>query len=272
MRFHLFSLMFSISLLVLAIACDQEKGPMVEKHKLDPVEAATMEFLDAVKAKKWDNAYAMLTAKTREAWPKEEFIKETKFQITPKIGSLHIRRIEKKAETATLYTDLIGDWAHLNTVESQRVTLQWRKENDKWLIEKPEMIAKLEEQRALDAARKARADKWRDKLVWSDFKVRSELTEEGPALVFTGNVKNAGASALEMAQVFTYFFNADNEKVYSVVVVPVYISRWDPKKAKPLMPGESREFIETILSEIPDDWSGEFKYELWDAGDMPNKR
>ena len=71
---------------------------------------------------------------------------------------------------------------------------------------------------------------------------------------------------------FTYFFNANHEKVYSVVVVPVYISRWDPKKAKPLMPGENRDFIETILSEIPDDWSGEFKYELWDAGDMPKKR
>jgi len=64
------------------------------------------------------------------------------------------------------------------------------------------------------------------------------------------------------------FFNPDDKEVYSVILVPQYLSKRNADR-KPFGPGEKRQFTETILSEIPDDWSGKINYIIWDAGPMP---
>ncbi|RJO67369.1 MAG: hypothetical protein C4523_09580 [Myxococcales bacterium] len=251
---------------LLFVGCEEK----VSKPKtLDPLEARTYEYLTLIKAKSWDAAYAMLSAETQKYYPKEKFVEDATGFILPKVDALYVTKIEKHKLDALVFTEFKPktEWATYNTMEEAKVKLNYLYKDGKWLVHYPDIVTQGAEDEEKEKVRLARVAEWKPNLLFHDFKVENKITDEGPMLVFNGEVENTSDKPVEMVMAMVDFFDANNQKIYNVVVVPVYISAWEKKTA--LGPKSKTPFIQSISSEIPDSWSGKFEYYLFDAGDMP---
>ncbi len=260
--------LFLIVIFALATACSENAKPKTK----DPLEALTYDYLNLIKQKKWDEAYAIHAAETRKYFPEKEFIAYAEDFISPKVDAIYVTRIEKRKLDATVETAFKpkSNWATYNSLESAKLKLEYVYQDGKWWISRPEIVVKGAEEEAKNNARQERVNKWKPHLKFSDFRVENKITDEGPTLVFHGELENTTQEPLEMAMVKVDFFDGKGSKVFHIVFVPIYVSEWQKKEA--LKPGEKRTFMESVSSEIPDDWSGKIDYYLFDAGEMPNKR
>ncbi len=243
------------------VACDK-----VNRTK-DPLEVETEAYLELIKQKKWDEAYARYTDETRKYWTKEEFVKSEEERVTPYLGDILIKRIEKHKLDATIFTEFISRNRHLNSLEEAKIKLQYKYENGKWWLDRPDLVQKGKDKERQEQERKDRVEKYGKPLKIEEFKVRTEMMDEGPTFVFSGKITNTGTETAEMVMIMVEFFNDKKEKIYSVVVVPIYISPPEGKEA--LKPKQTQKYQISILSEIGDDWDGSINYYVYDAGPMP---
>lgn len=266
------ALIFSIIMFaVIAFGCDESKIAMKPKTE-DPLEAMTYDYLNNVKAGNWDGAFGMMSEETRKYYPKEEYVAWAKDFILPKVDFVYVTKIEKRKLDAIVLTKFKPQttWTTYNTLEQAKIKLEYIFRDGKWWIHMSDIVQKGREEEARREARLGRVAEWKSKLLISNFRVENRITDEGPMLVFNGDVENKGDKAVEMVMVKVDFFDGQGKKMYDVVVVPIYISEWEKKTALRSM--KKTPFQQTISSEIPDTWTGEIKYELHDAGDMPQKQ
>ncbi len=264
-RFGLTAMMLA---LWLAFSGCEEK---VSKPKTqDPLEALTYEYLTVIKAKDWDKAFGMLSADTQKYYDKKEFTEWATTFILPKVDAVYVTKITKHKLDAEIKTEFKpqSSWATYNTMEQAKVNLNVVFKDGKWWIHYADIVAKGMEKEQWEKERQERVAKWEPFLKFHDFRVENKITDNGPMLVVDGKLENTGDETVEMVQTMVKFFGPKGETVYSVVVVPIYVSKWDETK-KALGPKETREFTESISSEIPDTWVGKFERVLYDAGNMP---
>ncbi len=249
-------------------ACSEGSKPKTK----DPLEALTYQYLQTVKVKDWDKAYAMFSEETRKYYPQKTYIEDATTHVLPKVDSVYVTRIEKHKLDAVVETKFKpkSSWATYNTMESALIKLNFVYQNGNWYIHEPEIVSKGMEEEAKQAERKARVDKWGKMIKLNNFSVENKITDEGPMLVFHGEVENVGDEAVEMVMVMVDFFDGKGNKVYNVIVVPVYVSPRQEMSA--LAPKSKKDFQQTLSSEIPDTWSGKVDYYVHDAGPMPNNR
>jgi hypothetical protein len=262
------SLLLCLMIAVVVLAgCEQESA-----QTKDPLETLTYQYLDKVKNKDWDGAYAMLSDETQKYYPKEQFTEYLQEFVLPKVDALYVTRIEKHKLDASIETSFKpkSSWATYNTVESAKVKLEVVYKDGNWLITFPDIIAKGQEKEEKEKARQERVAKWEPLLKFNTFTVENKITDEGPMLVFNGEIENTGEETCEMLMVMVDFFDGKGEKVFNIVVVPIYISPYEKKDG--LQAKEKEVFQSSISSEIPDTWSGQIKYRVFDAGDMPQKQ
>lgn|GEM_PF-5073459 len=259
--------LWAIMMFLFTVLAACEKAPTRAK---DPLEVISENYFQLCKTDKWDEAYAMLSADSLKYYPKETFIEDQKMYIKPKVDSLFITKIEKHKLDATVFTEFKpgSSWETYNSLDGAKVKVGYIYADGQWKIHFPDIVTKGIEQETLENERKARADKWTPFIKFLSFNVESKITEEGPKLVFTGEYENTGKEAVDMIMLKVQFFDPDEKEVYSVLLVPQYLSKRNADR-KPFGPGEKRPFTETILSEIPDNWSGKINYFIWDAGPMP---
>ena len=263
-----------IALFIMGIflfGCDSGKG-LVKAKTDDPLEAKTYEFLGKIKLKDWDTTYGMLSDDTKKYYPKEDFIAWAKEFLVPKVDYVYVTKIEKHKLDATIFTKFKPNttWSNYNSMESAKIKLEYVYKGGKWLIHMSDIVMKGMEKEAKEQERMVRVAEWKPHLKISKFKVENKITDEGPMLVFHGEMENTGTKAVEMVMVMANFFDGNDKKVYNVVFVPVYISEWEKREA--LGPQKKQVFQQSISSAIPDTWSGKVTHELFDAGDMPQKQ
>lgn len=266
MSWIVLTLVFALGL----AAC--EKADDAASQTRDPLETLTYRYLNLVKSKDWDGAYGMLSEETRKYYPKDQFIEYATDFVLPKADEVYVTKIEKRKLDASIETSFKpkSSWATYNTVEGLKIKLEVVYQDGAWFITFPDIIAKGQEREEKENARLERVATWQPRLVFHSFSVENKITDEGPMLVFNGEIENTSDETCEMVMVMVDFLDGRGEKVYNVVVVPVYISAFEKKeglKAKTRLKVQS-----SISSEIPDTWVGEIRYQIYDAGDMPQRR
>ncbi len=262
------SILAVLAIILLISACSESE----QARTKDPLEALTYEYVDYIRTKDWDKAYAMLSVDTQKYYKKDKFIEYAKSFILPKVDAIYVTKIEKRKLDADITTAFKpkSSWATYNTMKSALVNLFVQYKDGKWYIHYKDIVDKAIEEEKIENDRKARVAKWSPHIKFLDFKIENTITEEGPMLVFNGEMENTAEELLEMAMVMVEFLGAKGEKVYSVVVVPVYISAYEEKAG---LKGKSKMKVQsTISSQIPDTWVGKINYRLWDAGKMPQKQ
>ena len=239
----------------------------------DPLEALTYDYLNKVKMKKWDDSYNMMSADTRKYFDKKAFVEWATTFIAPKVDYVYVTRIEKRKLDATVYTKFMKKtkWESYNSLEEAKIKLSFVYKDGKWWVHRGDIVEEGREKEEKEKARLARVAEWKPHLKFHDFKVESKITADGPLLVFDGEIENTSDKIVEMVMVMVDFFDAKGVKVFDIVVVPIYISKWEKDKGA-LGPKSKTTFQSSISSEIPDTWAGKIDYYVYDAGDMPAKR
>ena len=264
------------AVLALCAGCDAGKVPtQVIK---DPVHKKVKEFLDKVKAKDYDGAYAMYDAETREAFPKEKFMELCKDKLD-RFGAYYVvERIEKDVETgkATVYQKLSGSYENWNSMPSALFHPVLSLNNGQWELHDPEWVAQRQLKLEQDKQRQERLVKFKDKIAITGWTVKNELIKNEPFLAFSGDIENKSGEEVEFVRLEVRFTGAqgqpeklclDREKkkcVDRLHVFPVYINERMEKYS--LKPGEKRHFVETIASELPLMWTGQTPFEIYDVG------
>ena len=262
------TLVVVLVILSLAAACSDTTKPKTK----DPLESLAYEYIGFVKAKNFDGAYNMLSNETRRYYPKEEFIEYATSFILPKVDAVYVTRLEKRKLDATVFTEFKprSSWATYNTMEQAKIKLFVVYKEGKWLIHMTDIVEKAREKEEREKERLARVAEWKPHLEFHEFRVENQITDDGPMLVFHGEIENKSEKLCEMVMVMIDFYDGKGAKVFNIVVVPVYISTYE--KMEGLKPKGKLPVQSSISSEIPEAWSGRIEYSLWDAGVMPNKR
>lgn len=259
----------TILLAILVFACSSEVST---PKTTDPLEVMFYDYLKLIKEGNYKGAYDMFSADTKEFYPLEEYTEYAKSFILPKVNDVYVTKIEKRKLDATVFSEFKpkSSWATYNTMESAKVKLDFVYQNGRWWIHYTDKVNEGKEKKALEDARLARVNEWKPQVKFNEFKVENKITDEGPTLVFTGEVENLSDKPCEMIMVMVEFFNHKSEKVFQIILVPVYISKYEGKEG--LKPKSKLKFESSILSEIPDSWTGKINYYIWDAGKMPAKQ
>lgn len=264
-----------LGLCFVGIGCSES----VENAKTnDPMEIQTYEFLKLIKEDKLDQAWALYSEETRKYFPKEQFAEWVKdAQIKDKAEFVYVTKLDKQQLTGTVFTEFKPRtrWAPFNSQDEAKIKLDFVYVNGQWQVHNKKVVDAAKEDEAINGERRKRADEWKTRVKFHEFKVENKMVDGSPALVLAGELENISENEMQMIQMRVYFLDANGKDLALdkagrqkfVVFVPVYTSARQGKK--PLQPKERRTFVETILTEPPDDWTGEIRFDVFDAGEMP---
>jgi len=258
-----------VLLLVLVMGCSNEVSA---PKTTDPLEVMFYDYLKHVKQGNYDAAYALFSKETKQFYPMEEYVNYAKTHILPKVNDVYVTKIEKHKLDATVFSEFKpkSSWATYNSMESAKIKLEFVYQNGKWWIHYTDKVNEGQEKKAVEEARIARVNEWKPNLKFLEFRVENKITDEGPTLVFHGELENLSDKLCEMVMVMVEFQNHKAEKVFQIILVPIYISKYEEKEG--LKAKTKLKFESSISSEIPDTWTGKINYYVWDAGDMPAKQ
>ncbi len=266
----------AVAAVLLLSACELDKP---RQHIKDPAHQRFVDFLNAVKNNKFDDAYNMLTEETKKAYPKELFIKFAKEKLQ-RFGDYYVvTKIQKDVANAhaTFTTKLVGKYEKWNSMPSAKFEPVMVYKNGQWYFEIPERIAILKQWEDAEKRRQERVAKYKDKIVITNWKVKNEIVDNQPQIAFSGDIENKSNDELDIVRLRVWFLGPNGKPVPIcsikgdpesckdfLDVVPIYV---DPENEKvSLKPGEKRHFVETIISELPLKWTGKTKVEVYDAG------
>ena len=204
------TLVVVLVILSLAAACSDTTKPKTK----DPLESLAYEYIGFVKAKNFDGAYNMLSNETRRYYPKEEFIEYATSFILPKVDAVYVTRLEKRKLDATVFTEFKprSSWATYNTMEQAKIKLFVVYKEGKWLIHMTDIVEKAREKEEREKERLARVAEWKPHLEFHEFRVENQITDEGPMLVFHGEIENKSEKLCEMVMVMIDFYDGKGAK------------------------------------------------------------
>lgn len=251
---------------LVATACQPQR---VRQVVSDPAHQRVVDFLLLLEQEKFDDMYAMYDAETREAWPKEQFVDWAKKRV--RYAQFYkVTKVERSAEAnkATISTELTGRFYNKNGYADAIFdpVLLLNAQDKQWYLRNTRVVEIAEYNRSQEETRKKRVAATAPKVLIEGLKVESQIIDDKPQLVFTGKITNNSDKELEAIRLEFRFLGPEREKLMKLHVFPVYPT---PEGNKgPVKIGGKMDFVETIASEIPNNWTGDFEWEVFDLGSI----